>query len=338
MKYINNTEFNYEPESKVAVLLVNLGTPDEPTTKAVRVYLKEFLSDPRIVELPRALWWCILNGIILPFRSKRSAENYASIWSDQGSPLFVNTQKLTEKLQQKESSTGVNVDFAMRYGNASVESKMEALIQQGFNKVLVIPLYPQYSATTTASTFDAIASCFTKRRWFPELRFVNQYYTQPKYVESLVRKIQSHWQNVGRAEKLILSFHGIPKRFWKKGDPYVDQCLHTGEMIREALGLSKDEILTTFQSRFGKDEWIKPYTDVTLKDLAKSGVKSVQLICPGFAVDCLETLEEIKEENREYFIESGGKDFQYISCLNDDDDQVQLLSDLIHSQTQGWKY
>ena len=330
------TNFDHAKADKLGVLLVNLGTPEAPTPKAVRSYLKEFLSDPRVVEVPKLLWWIILNVFILPFRSKKSAEAYASIWTEQGSPLLINTQALSNKLSAAFASQRLEVDFAMRYGKPDIDSKLDALMAKGVRKLLVLPLYPQYSATTTAAVFDALSKSFAKRRWFPELRFVNQYHDDASYVQALADKIRAHWQSHGKADKLVLSFHGIPKLFWEKGDPYVCQCFKTARLLTQALNVSNDEVQVCFQSRFGKLEWVKPYLDETLKSLPANGVKSVQVVCPGFSADCLETLEEIAEENRDYFLEAGGDRFEYIPCLNDDDDHVEALKSLVERHTHNW--
>ena len=336
MKYINTQQFDHHQPEKIGVLLVNLGTPNAPTSKAVRPYLKQFLSDPRVVEVPRALWYLILNGLILPFRSKKSAEAYQSIWTEAGSPLLCNTQAMSDKLAQKLRTKDIVVDFAMRYGKPSLDLKIDAMLRQGVRKLLVLPLYPQYSATTTASVFDALTDNFQKRRWFPELRFVNQYHDEPSYINGLADKVRHHWSEHGRAQKLVFSFHGIPKMFWEKGDPYVCQCFKTARLLAESLELNKDEIQVCFQSRFGKLEWAKPYLDETLKQLPTQGVESVQVLSPGFAADCLETLEEIAEENRDYFLEAGGKRFEYIPCLNDDASHVSLLENIVDKHIQGW--
>ena len=343
MKYLGLEEFKHDQKDKIGVLLVNLGTPEQPTPKALRAYLKEFLSDNRVVEIPKLIWWMILNLIILPFRSKRSAKAYQSIWQSEGSPLLINTQALTNKVKQQfeqQNKDEFIIDVAMRYGTPSIDEKIQLLQQQGARKLLVLPLYPQYSATTTASTFDAVAQSFRKRRLIPELRFVNNYHNNDLYIKALANKVRAHWQEHGQAEKLVLSYHGIPRRNWDLGDPYACECHKTTRLLIEELSNDfdnvADKILTTFQSRFGKAEWIKPYTEATLKQLAKDGVTSVQVMCPGFSVDCLETLEEIKEENREYFIEAGGSKFQYIPCLNDDDAHAELMGNIIDNNTQGW--
>lgn len=339
MKYQGSPEFSHAQDDKIGVLLVNLGTPDAPEKKALTRYLKEFLSDPRVVEIPRLLWWLILNGVILRFRPKRSARAYATVWTDAGSPLLVNTQKQKVAVQQELAARGRDntvVDFAMRYGNPAISPVLESMLRKGVRKLLVLPLYPQYSATTTASTFDAIAADFQRRRWLPELRFISHYHDYPPFIEAAANRIKAHWQQYGRADKLIFSYHGIPVRYLKNGDPYHCECHKTSRLIAESLAITGEDWLTTFQSRFGREEWLKPYTDHTLKGLPKTGVKSVQVFCPGFAADCLETIEEIGEENRGYFIKAGGERYEYISALNDRSGHVEALCNLVEKNLQGW--
>jgi len=340
MKYSSDKAFTHQRKDKIGILLTNLGTPDEPTKSALRRYLKEFLSDPRVVEFPRPLWWLILNLIILNVRPKRSAKAYQTVWTEQGSPLMVNTQnqatKVSEKLEQLYGDSVV-VEFAMRYGNPGITKVLENMLQQGVTQLLVLPLYPQYSASTTGSTFDAIAADFTQRRRLPELRFITHYHDFEPYIKALANQIKQHWQEHGRADKLIFSYHGIPKRYLVNGDPYHCECHKTSRLVAECLGLSEDDYLTTFQSRFGREEWLKPYTDHTLKDLPKQGVNSVAIICPGFSSDCLETIEEIDVENREYFLSAGGKSYHYIPALNSEPEHIDLLVELIQKNLQGWQ-
>ncbi len=339
MKYTGTPGFSHQQADKIGVLITNLGTPQAPTKQALRPYLKEFLSDPRVVEVPRLLWWFILNGVILNIRPKRSAEAYKTVWTDKGSPLMFHTQAQAEALRQRlqdEYGENLLVDFAMRYGQPSVSTALDNMLNQGVRKVVVLPLYPQYSGSTSGSTFDAIAKDFTQRRWLPELRFVNQYCDYSPYIQAVADKIRAHWQQYGRADKLILSYHGIPKRYLLNGDPYHCQCYKTSRLIAENLGLNEQEYQTTFQSRFGREEWLKPYTDETLKALPGAGVKSVQVVCPGFSADCLETIEEIGEENREYFIEAGGERYEYIEALNADPQHIDALLGLIKQNLQGW--
>lgn len=340
MGFINTKEFSHAQGDKIGVLLTNLGTPDEATPKALKRYLKQFLSDPRVVEVPRLLWWCILNGVILNIRPRRSAKAYATVFTEEGSPLLFHTVSQTKAVQAALAEAGhenIVVDFAMRYGNPSFASVIERMMAQGVRKLLVLPLYPQYSAATTASSFDELAKDFTKRRWLPDLRFISHYHDYPAYIAACANRIKAHWQTHGQTDKLIFSYHGIPKRYLLNGDPYHCECYKTSRLIAESLGLSKDQYLTTFQSRFGREEWLKPYTDETLKALPGQGVSSVQVFCPGFAADCLETIEEIGEENKEYFEHAGGKRYEYITALNDRTDHIQALCQLITDNLQGWQ-
>ncbi|MBV2128620.1 ferrochelatase [Arsukibacterium indicum] len=340
MAFINNPNYQHSAPDKIGVLLTNLGTPDAPTPKALKRYLKQFLSDPRVVEVPRLLWWFILNGVILQIRPRRSAKAYATVFTEQGSPLLFHTRAQAEAIASKFASDGrtdVVVDFAMRYGNPSFSSVLDSMFAKGVRKILVLPLYPQYSASTSASTFDELAGNFSKRRWLPDIRFISHYHDDSGYIAACAERIKQHWAEHGRAAKLIFSYHGIPKRYLLNGDPYHCECYKSSRLIAEALGLAKDEYMTTFQSRFGREEWLKPYTDHTLKALPGQGVKSVQLFCPGFAADCLETIEEIGEENRDYFLEAGGEDYQYISALNDRPAHITALYQLIQHNLQGWQ-
>lgn len=339
MKYKNTLSFTHKQQDKIGVLVTNLGTPESPTAAALKPYLKEFLSDPRVVEVPRAIWWFILNGVILNIRPRRSAKAYATVWTDEGSPLMSITKAQTASIRarcQQEYGDDVVVEFAMRYGNPSVKSVIDNMLAQGVRKLVVLPLYPQYCASTTASTFDAVAADFTKRRWMPELRFVTHYHDNPDYISALANKVKQHWNEHGKADKLIMSYHGIPKRYLLNGDPYHCECHKTSRLLAEKLGLDDSQYMTTFQSRFGREEWLKPYTDETLKSLPSQGVKSVQVICPGFSADCLETIEEIGEENREYFMHAGGESYQYIPALNNDKEHIDVLFSIVRDNIQGW--
>lgn len=339
MRYINTRNFDHHQQDKIGILLTNLGTPDEATPKALKRYLKEFLSDPRVVEVPRLLWWLILNGVILQFRPRRSAKAYKTVFTEQGSPLMFHTQAQRDAIaQQMQQQYGdkVVVEFAMRYGNPDYNSVLQNMFAQGVRKLLVLPLYPQYSASTSASSFDQLARNFMRRRWLPDLRFVSHYPDYPPFIAAAADKIRQHWQQHGRADKLILSYHGIPKRYLTNGDPYHCECYKTSRLIAEQLGLSSEQYQTTFQSRFGREEWLKPYTDETLKALPGQGVKSVQVFCPGFSADCLETIEEIGEENREYFMHAGGQRYEYISALNAEPGHISALCQLINDNLHGW--
>jgi ferrochelatase len=340
MAFINTPDYQHNTSDKIGVLLTNLGTPDAPTPKALKRYLKQFLSDPRVVEVPRLLWWFILNGIILQIRPRRSAKAYATVFTEQGSPLLFHTRQQAEAIAKAfadDGNTDVVVDFAMRYGNPSFASVLDNMFAKGVRKILVLPLYPQYSAATSGSTFDELAKDFSQRRWLPDLRFISHYHDDASYINACVERIKAHWAEHGRADKLMFSYHGIPKRYLLNGDPYHCECYKSSRLIAEALQLNKDQYMTTFQSRFGREEWLKPYTDETLKALPAQGVKSVQVFCPGFAADCLETIEEIGEENREYFMHAGGEQYQYITALNNRPQHINALYQLIKDNLQGWQ-
>ncbi|GGW83521.1 ferrochelatase [Alteromonas halophila] len=339
MKYTGRQHFSHSQSKKIGVLITNLGTPEQPTTRALRSYLKEFLSDPRVIEVPRLLWWLILNLVILRIRPRRSAKAYETVWTDEGSPLLAITKAQAEALSHKcKEAYGedVIVDYAMRYGKPAIRDVLDSLFERGAEKLIVLPLYPQYCASTTGSTFDAIASDFTQRRWLPELRFVNHYHDHPPFIRALADKIRAHWDTHGRADKLLFSYHGIPRRYLTNGDPYHCECYKTSRLLAEELALKPDEYMTTFQSRFGREEWLKPYTDETLKAFPDQGVQSVQVCCPGFSADCLETIEEIGEENREYFMHAGGKRYEYIAALNSDASHIDMMFDLVRQNMHGW--
>jgi len=324
--------------ARVAVLLVNLGTPDAPTPAALRRYLAEFLSDPRVVEIPKALWWLILHGIILRVRPAKSAQKYASVWTPEGSPLAVWTAKQAKLLFGYLGQAGhaVLVRHAMRYGQPSIAATLDALRADGATRVLVLPLYPQYSATTSASVFDAVAAWGQSSRWVPELRFVQQYHDDAGYIAALAAQVRSHWQREGRGDMLVMSFHGVPERTLQLGDPYHCNCHKTARLLATQLGLAAPQYRVTFQSRFGKAQWLQPYTEPTLQQLAREGVARVDVICPGFVADCLETLEEIDQEAREAFVEAGGQTLHYIPCLNDRHEWITALRDIALRHLQGW--
>ena len=321
-----------------AILLCNLGTPDAPTAPALRRYLAQFLSDPRVVEIPRALWLLILHGIILRVRPATSARKYASVWMPEGSPLRVWTERQAKLLGGYLGERGhrVTVRFAMRYGNPSIASELDALKAQGATRVLVLPLYPQYSGPTTASVVDAVAMWALQARTLPELRFVNHYHDDPGYIDALAQSVTEHWQKNGRPDRLLMSFHGVPERSLHLGDPYHCECLKTARLLGERLGLAAGSYSVTFQSRFGKAKWLQPYTEPTLQQLARDGVKRVDVMCPGFAADCLETLEEIAQEARDAFIAAGGQQFSFIPCLNDRHTWITALSAIAAQHMQGW--
>lgn len=321
-----------------AVLYCNLGTPDAPTTPAVRRYLAEFLSDQRVVEIPKPIWWLILHGIILRIRPKKSAAKYASIWTAEGSPLKVWTEKQAQLLGQVLKARGhhVAVRYAMRYGNPSMASQLEELKELGITRVLIVPAYPQYSATTSASVFDAVYTWAAKVRRLPEFRFINHYHDDAGYIAALAGKVRAHWDAHGQAEQLVFSFHGVPQRTLELGDPYHCECYKTARLLGEALGITKDRYKVTFQSRFGKAKWLQPYTEPTLIAMAQSGVKRVDVMCPGFTGDCLETLEEMNDEAREAFLHAGGETFNYISCLNDSPEWAGALASICEEHLSGW--
>ncbi|WP_372965119.1 ferrochelatase [Marinobacter sp.] len=339
MPYKGTENFSHSQAERLGVLVTNLGTPDAPTPSALRRYLAEFLWDPRVVEVPRPIWWLVLHGIILRIRPKRSAKAYAGVWQPEGSPLLVHTARqaegIRERLQARYGSNVV-VGFAMRYGNPSITRVLDEMQQQGVTRLLVLPLYPQYSASTSASTFDAISKDFASRRWLPDFRFITHYHDYPAYIEAMAKHIETYWAENGRKQKLVLSYHGIPLKYLLKGDPYHCECYKTSRLLAERLGLGTDEYMTTFQSRFGREEWLKPYTDHTLKALPGQGVKTIDVFCPGFSADCLETIEEINEENRDYFIEAGGEDFGYIPCLNSTPGHIDALVQLVEENLKGW--
>ena len=330
--------FQHGQPARTAVLLVNLGTPDEPTPAALRRYLAQFLSDQRVVEIPRLVWWPILHGIVLRTRPARSAAKYARVWMAGGSPLAVWTQKQTEALGLALKAAGhpVLVRHAMRYGNPAVADTLSALRAEGATRVLILPLYPQFAAATTASVSDSVMQWARLARRLPELRFVADYHDDSGYIDALADRLRGHWRDHGRGEMLVLSFHGVPQRSLLLGDPYHCQCQKTARLLAERLGLQPQELRVTFQSRFGKAKWLEPYTEPTLQALATQGVKRVDVMCPGFAADCLETLEEIDQEARAAFLQAGGTDFNYVPCLNDSPVWIDALCALTLRHLQGW--
>ena len=326
---------------KTAVLLINLGTPEAPTAPAVRRYLKEFLSDPRVVEIPRAIWWFILNAIILNVRPRKSAEKYAAIWTADGSPLKIHSERQAQLLRGFLGQAGhqVEVAYAMRYGRPSIPATLSRLKAEGCSRFLLLPLYPQYSSSTTATVFDAAFTWAQSLRNQPEIRTVRSFAGHSGYIEALANSVRQHWMSNGHPERsyrLIMSFHGVPCYTLDKGDPYFCECQKTGRLLAEALNLGADTYQICFQSRFGRAQWLQPYTAPTLKALGQQGVQRVDVICPGFPADCLETLEEIAIEGKKEFLQAGGKDYQYIPCLNERDDWIHALSDLAATHLQGW--
>ena len=323
---------------KTGILLTNLGTPDEPTAPSLKTYLRQFLSDERVIETPKPIWWLILNGIVLRTRPAKSAKAYQSVWTDDGSPLLLYTKKqknlIKEKLEKKYSN--LVFDIGMRYGNPSIAEGLNNLRKQNCDRIIVLPLYPQYCAATTGSTFDAVALELQKWRWVPSLRFIGSYYDQPLYIQALKNSIEEFWSKNDKPKKLLFSYHGIPKKYLDKGDPYHCFCRKTTRLVAESMNLPEDNYMTTFQSRFGPAEWLQPYTDKTIESLAKEGTDDIHVISPAFSSDCLETIEELNEENREIFMENGGKKFGYIPCLNDRDDHILLLTSLLENELHGW--
>lgn len=330
--------FTHGREARIGVLYCNLGTPDAPTPAAVRRYLAEFLSDRRVVEIPRAVWMPLLHGVILPLRSSKSAAKYASIWTKDGSPLKVWTEIQAKRLLGWLGEHGhrVKVRHAMRYGSPSIASQLDAFRAEGVTRILLVPAYPQYSGTTTASLWDAVGDWSARARHVPEFRFVNRYHDDEGYVQALVRSVERHWREHGTPDHFLMSFHGVPERTLHLGDPYHCECQKTARMVAGRLGLDPSKYSVTFQSRFGKAKWLEPYTDATLRDLARKGTRRVDVACPGFPSDCLETLEEIAMEARASFLAAGGKDFHYIPCLNDQTEWIAALGGLCERHLAGW--
>ena len=337
-EYLGTPNYVHGSQARVGVLLVNLGTPADPSPKSVRKYLAEFLWDPRVIEMPRALWWLILHGIILRFRPRRSAHAYQKIWTPDGSPLLIESRRLTHGLAARLHQLygdAVVVDLAMTYGEPSIVAALERFREKNVQRLLVLPLYPQYSSTTTGSIFEFVTRELGRWRWMPELRFVNQYWQRESYLAAVADSVAAHWRVHGR-KHLLFSFHSIPKRYFLAGDPYHCFCQATARGVAERLGLGKDEWSIGFQSRFGREEWLKPYVDMLLQEYAKSGPKSVTVVCPGFATDCLETLEEISMQNRDMYLAQGGEAFDYVPCLNSSDANVAVLEEVVVENTRGW--
>jgi len=339
MTYQIEPAFAHGTTVKTGILLINLGTPEAPTVQAVRPYLKEFLSDPRVVEIPRAVWWLILNGIILNTRPKKSAAKYATVWLPEGSPLRVHTAKQTVLLQgylSERTKAPFVVDYAMRYGSPSIASMLRKLKEQNCQRILVVPMYPQYAASSTATAFDIVFAELQQMRNTPALRTIKNFHDHPGYIKALANNINEYWMKNGRPEKLVMSFHGLPQFSLDKGDPYHCECHKTGRLLAQELGLQPGQYFLSFQSRFGKAEWLKPYTTATLKELGKQKTKRVDVVCPGFVADCLETLEEIAMEGKEDFQHAGGGEYHYIPCLNERDDWMHALTNLVMDNLQGW--
>lgn len=331
--------YQHGSPNRTGVLLINLGTPDAPTAQALRPYLKEFLSNPRVIEVPRLIWWPILHGFILPFRPKASAEKYAKVWMPEGSPLKVHTERQTKLLREALQTRLQNppvVEYAMNIGKPSVATVMAKMQEQGCERILVIPLFPQYAASSTAAAMDNVFSVLNRMRNLPSIRTVKQYHDHPGYIAALAQNVQDYWGIHGRPDKLIISFHGTPRASLDKGDPYHCACQKTGRLLAEALALESNQYSVCFQSRFGKAKWLTPYTAATLEQMDKEQTQRVDVICPGFVSDCLETLEEIAIEAKNIFIQAGGKEFHYIPCLNERSDWIQALADITCTHLQGW--
>ena len=327
----------FEPgyQEKVGILITNLGTPDNPDSKSLRKYLKQFLSDKRVVDYNRLLWWLILNIIILNVRPRKSAKLYESIWTDKGSPLLVNMQSIVKKLQSKNKD--VHIKLGMRYGNPSIEEALNYFKNKNIFKILVLPLYPQAGSPTNSSTFDEISRVLNSWPWLPNLRFINGYHDHEDYILAVSNSIKKSTSNCDDIEKIIFSFHGMPVRYLNEGDPYYCFCHKTARLVAERLKLSEDKYILSFQSRFGSEEWLQPYIDDEIVRLAKNGVKNLHIISPGFSVDCLETLEEIKIQYDELFKENGGDSLTYIPCLNDHNDHIELIDKLIKVNMSDWR-
>jgi protoporphyrin/coproporphyrin ferrochelatase len=339
MSYLPEPSFKHGTEEKTGILLVNLGTPDAPTAKAVRPYLKQFLGDPRVVEIPRAIWWLILNGVILNTRPKKSAEKYASIWLNSGSPLRIHTEKqaiLLKGFLGERTRSPFVVDFAMTYGKPSIADALARMKEQNCQRILIVPMFPQYAASAAGPVYDQVFAAMQKMRNLPALRTIRDFNDHPGYIAALAANIQDYWKKNGRPEKLLMSFHGVPEYTLEKGDPYPCECRKSGRLLAEELGLPPDQYIVSFQSRFGRAEWVKPYTTATLKELGKQKTRRVDVVCPGFVSDCLETLEEIAMEGRQDFLHAGGGEYHYIPCLNDNDRWIHALVDLVMDNLQGW--
>jgi ferrochelatase len=337
-RFSSPPSFDHASRPRAAVLMVQLGTPAAPTAAALRPYLKQFLGDPRVVEIPRAVWWLILNGIILNTRPAKSARKYASVWTDEGSPLMAHSRRQAALLGAALDGRGhdVEVALAMRYGEPSIESVLESLRARNVTRVLVLPMYPQYAGSTTATAIDEVGRVLRGWRNLPELRWIRGFHDDSGYVDALADRVRSHWERNGRAERLVMSFHGVPRRTLELGDPYHCECLVTARRVAERLGLERRDWVVTFQSRFGRAQWLQPYTEPTLQQLARDGVRSVDVVCPGFVADCLETLEEIAMEAKAAFIGAGGAEFRYIPCLNDSPAFIDALADLAERHVCGW--
>jgi protoporphyrin/coproporphyrin ferrochelatase len=338
-RYASEPPFNHGTSSKVAVLLINLGTPEAPTAPAVRSYLREFLSDPAVVELPRVLWLPVLHLYVLRTRPKKSAERYAQVWMSDGSPLRVHTTRqatLVRGYLGERTRFPLVVDYAMRYGHPSISEKLGELKAQNCDRVLLMPLYPQYSASATGSALAAAFAVLMRGRNMPAIRAVRHFHDHPGYVNALAQNVRDYWMKTGRPDKLVMSFHGVPRFTLERGDPYHCECQKTARLLAETLVLKPEQYVVAFQSRFGRAEWLKPYTAEVLAQFGRQGMGRVDIVCPGFVSDCLETLEEIAIDGKTVFLQAGGKDFHYIPCLNERNDWIHTLTDIVANELQGW--
>jgi protoporphyrin/coproporphyrin ferrochelatase len=339
MPHLTEPPHTHGTPEKAGILLINLGTPDAPTPQAVRAYLKEFLSDPRVVEMPKALWWPLLNGVILNTRPKKSAAKYASIWLKEGAPLRVYTQKQATLLQgylSRRTKAPFVVDYAMRYGNPSIPSVLRKLKEQNCQRLLIVPMYPQYAASTTATATDIVYGALQRMRNTPAVRTIRSFHDHPGYIKALAGNINDYWMKNGRPERLLMSFHGLPRYTLDRGDPYHCECQKTGRLLAQELGLKPGQYAVSFQSRFGRAAWLQPYTSATLKEWGSQKIGRLDVVCPGFVADCLETLEEIAQEGKEIFQHAGGGEYHYIPCLNDRADWMHALTDLVMDNLHGW--
>jgi ferrochelatase len=339
MRYLPEPEHRHGTIAKTAILLINLGTPDAPTPRAVRRYLEQFLSDPRVIEIPRALWLPILHGFVLNSRPKKSARKYARIWSSEGSPLKVHTERQARLLRSHfglQVPMPLTVDFAMRYGEPSIQSTLARLKAEGCERVLVLPMYPQYAASTTASALDEVGGFLRRVRNVPEIRLVKHFHDHPLYIAALANLVREYWRQSGRPDRLLMSFHGLPRYALALGDPYHFECQKTARLLAGELGLAESRWQISFQSRFGRAEWIEPYTASTLAEYGQNGVRRVDVICPGFVADCLETLEEIGIEGRKIFLGAGGTEFHLLPCLNERADWISALADIARQYLADW--
>lgn len=332
-------DFEHGQIPTVGILLAQLGTPEAPTPEAVRPYLKQFLSDPRVIELPRLLWWLILHGFVLTTRPRASARLYANIWTEKGSPLLVISERITEAVAARlrdEIGNPTEVALGMTYGEPSIPGALRRLRDKGCRRILVFPMFSRYSSSSTGAVFDAVMRELMTWRWVPEIRTVQGYYDKPAFIRALAGSVRELWSEDGEPDLLVTSYHGIPRRYFENGDPYHCQCHKTSRLLAEELSLGEDRYQVTFQSRLGREPWLEPYTDVRLEELARAGTRNVDVICPGFSVDCLETLDEIGREAREVFVTAGGERFRFIPCLNDRPDQIDLYVDLVRRNLAGW--